>query len=287
MISRLTCCLCGALGVMLPLGAQAVTPQDAAVWFAFTNDTGAVDDGSGHGNIGTVGASATIITNGGPTLPSGRTIGAAEFSGANVIANSIVINDSPSMDFDKNEMTIVFWTRLDSLPDRLSFVKTSNFNVKTDGVNLDGFDLQKHSNGRSPSDLFVSPKGQNYLYNTTNRNTMVPGEWLHVAIAWNWTGTNVIRYYLNGTTNTGQAWFNNNAHPSPQNMTTADWYLGWDPVSLSFTSSGRPLDGRLADFAVFTNTLTEPEIFSIYSNGVAYGSAAPAPQPEATILIVR
>lgn len=256
-------CLWGVcLGVSLVGDVSATTPQDAAVWLSFTNTAGSVaNDDSGHGNHGALGGAVSFMPGGGPTLPGGETLDAALFSGVNSAANSVLISASPSMDFPKTQGSIVFWLRPDSLPSRSSYVKTDNFGSG------DGLDIQKNSAG-----LFASPKGWNSWYKSSAALSV--GLWIHVAYTWE-SATQTPQFFINGQYDTGATWPSGVGNFS--GLTTTAWRLGWD-----LSVSDRPLTGRMADFAVFTNVLSAAEVFSVYSNGVAGITGESEPPPLQT-----
>jgi hypothetical protein len=265
-----------AVGAAADATTDALFATNPVVWLPFTNGAGTVaTDASGHGNDGTLLASVTWGAGQGPTPPGGTaTLDAVDFAGTEDVANSVRIEDSSSLAFDKTRGTIAFWINPSMVKDRFCFVKTDPFGSST------GVEVAKNAVG-----LFGWPQGWGGAFYSSMPAGV--GVWTHVVFTWDAAQpvASNMQFYINGqldAASTGRRVFTA--------TTTGAWILGQDYT----VDNGNPFHeryyaGKMADFVVYAEPLPLSQVQLVYSNGVAgvMGGIGPVARPTSLMLILR
>ncbi len=265
-----------SLAATLVLGLLAL-PSQGQVTPVFYLDFSTATDASGFADISGNNLAITIDTNsvsyvpgGGPTL-SGVAVDSAEWSGDMFEDNEIRILQNPILDaVSRNAGSIVAWVKPDDGDTWNNITKTLN---DTDGVTkFNGIEFQASAlGGNADSGAFGAVQGwgsnvfgpiKPALQDPVVSDTPT-GIWTHLALTWTNTGDALM--YVNGVPGdlkvlSGTTFGSN---------TGSDWTIGGDPQNKFFISTERLLDGQMADFAIFGETLSSSQVADIMASGVA------------------
>ncbi|MFC1452644.1 LamG-like jellyroll fold domain-containing protein [Verrucomicrobiota bacterium] len=227
-------------------GTTTTAIPSLVCWFKFDEGGGpTAGDSSGNSNHGTLGSHVSFVAGGGPALPgNGITLDAVEFIGSIYSSgdnNRILINESASLDQVQSHGTVVLW------------VEADQWNY--DRVLVDGDGLTLYHDGYSVGEIQMSFDGSHWPLMDSAPNA-IDLSWHHVAVAWDETQSPKSRIYFDGA-QVGDFYYGTTGP-------VGNWMLG--------RGNGSPnceYDGRMADFAAYSEALTETDIQHIYNYGVA------------------
>lgn len=207
------------------------------------------------GGGGVVEYGPDLVAGAGPTLPAGGApLDAAEFDDSkptSPAANTkITIPDSPVMDFDKTEGTVVMWVNKTATGYGETYLGTDDSTAE--------ILLRASNSGRTimrvnGDAVYETDAGANLLDQT--------GEWHHLAFTWN-AATGAHTIYIDGVA-PPQSLVEGTPGPWDASAVsdTGNWTIGFDIPE-------RPFRGFLADFAVFNEELDATQIGQIIDAGV-------------------
>ncbi len=223
-------------------------PGPVGYW-NFDEKTGqSINDISGNGNAGTLGANSTATTDD-PTWSQGKYGGSLKFDGSNDLTT---ITNPTIDDFGTGEMTVMAWIKTTGTAQE-QFVDN-----KSAGTNNAGFNLQ------------MEPDGDPYfrIANGSSQNSLVAanfpisnGQWHHVAgVLQRGTADTMIIYVdgiRKGSTNPTAGW----NITSSQNLIFGNY------------GSGAPLSGSLDDVKIYNYARTPTQIVEDINAGHPAGGS--------------
>ncbi|CAN5434593.1 hypothetical protein BH09SUM1_BH09SUM1_28080 [soil metagenome] len=235
-----------------------------------------VADLSGNGNVGTFkelvylpffAVNGPVMNTNGPTV---NVPNAAEFDGSNDV---LYVASNSGLDFDKTRGSISFWINSD-LDNRMSILRTVS------GTAYSGISIEKSGSSGSAAYriFFTLGSGPDFMVSTLPTNNV----WQHYVFAWDYTETDNgnstlparVRCYVNGVQTpvfdslSGQdSTFLIASKPADA---VGNWIWGqrYLPADVAAATT-RPLDGELAEIAIFDNDLDATAAMDIYTNGVS------------------
>ncbi len=243
-------------------GAAAVSSGQVVHWNfddPIGTDTATSNGGSSSINM-LVGGGGGIVEVG-PDLhaAAGPMIGALTLDAAsfdNTLPSSpsantrITIPDSPVMDFDKTQGTVVMWINKSSTGYGETYLGTDDSTAE--------ILLRSSNSGRT-----IMRVNGDAVYETDSGVSLLnqTDEWHHLGFTWNAT-TGAHTIYIDATV-PAQSLVEGSAGPwDPVPVSdTGDWTIGFDIAD-------RPFSGLIADFAIFDEELTATDIQEIMDIGV-------------------
>ncbi|MDA0991443.1 MAG: hypothetical protein O3A51_11915, partial [Verrucomicrobia bacterium] len=250
--------------IALPGTASAAQVGSPVCWIGFTNASGSVaTDSSGFGNDATLGASASLVAQGGPTLGSGEILDALDIDGSQTFAAE-AFRVPAAAEISTGAITtngsVVLWVRptLAVGTSRIGFLRNSGLEAAPAG----GVYFEKISSGGGQFYASPSPgtqagaSGMLYVQNT----------WLHVAMTWD-VNAGQSRIYTNGALRVA----NLGGAPTTAGNSFGDWIFGSSSLHFPINNPWA-YQGKIADFAIYRDALKQYEINDIYDGGViGYG----------------
>jgi hypothetical protein len=251
MCKRLLCLTCCILVLGLATGTLAA---DLLVQYKFDETSGTVaGDASGHGFDGTIVGTASWV--------EGYVGGALEFFGTeNVTLPADVMGLTSTIG------SVAFWMNADA-PTRIYTIFWGGDNTTGGGfgpenemhVHLEQAQTDIWSGGElsfwamaNPSTfLFSDPdKGTNPATPPVNPIIMTDNQWHHVAATW---GDGTVKLFIDGL-------LNNQAEYVSTDYVLSHIFLG------QMGGGGRRYAGKLDDVRIYSNALTDEEVYNIFEN---------------------
>jgi len=276
-----------SLAATLALGLLALPSQGQVTPVFYLNFSTATDasgfaDVSGNNLAITVDInSVSYVPGGGPTL-GGVAVDSAEWSGDMFEDNEIRITDVTLLDnVTRNAGSYVTWIKP---------VDGDRWNNILKTIRVDEFDfplvnsVDEHE-GSEFQASGLAGNGDNGVFGVTQgwrHNNLGPirpalqnpvvtdtpsGIWTHIAFTWDTTGASTV--YVNGVPGELKPYVADPSFPFGSNPDSDYWTIGGDPQNKFFLASERLLDGQLADFAIFGETLSSSQIAAVMTGGVA------------------
>ncbi|MBS1732133.1 MAG: gliding motility-associated C-terminal domain-containing protein [Bacteroidetes bacterium] len=232
-----------------------VPTNGLSAWYSFT---GNAVDGSTNMNDGTV-TGATLTTDRFTNLNS-----AYSFDG---VDDTIVVANSPSLQFTSNNQSVSLWLKVPSLPNPLLNDKgilakmDEHLDIDITGNSAQGFEIGFAQNGNGS--IFYRAKSGNssgWAGTMIDYTLLTPNTWENIIFIFSSVDDSVYAY-LNGVK------VNSALIPSGSmiGQNTMPMVIGW----VNWLSNGNPAylyDGILDDIGLWNRALTTCEIQEIYTN---------------------
>lgn len=244
-------------------GSASAVPSGLVVYWnlddAIGTDTAPSNGGSNSINLlaggggGILEVGPDLVAAAGPTI-DGVTLDAAEFDNLKPTSpnanTKITIPDSPVMDFDKTQGTVVMWINKKSTGFGETYLSTDDATAQ--------ILLRSSNSGRT-----IMRVNGDTVWETASGVSLLDqtNEWHHLAFTWDAT-TGEHRIYIDGAMPDQGL---ESGTPGPWDAAavsdTGDWRIGFDIAD-------RPFSGWIADFAVFDEVLPPESIQEIIDGSV-------------------
>ncbi len=181
--------------------------------------------------------------------------------------------------------TVSFWFRPDLVTINVLEMVVCKGNTGSADAGWSVF-FKKYDNGKEGT-LFLRGNAEGDLAGLQRADTIVSGNWYHVALVIDDTVDSVVGYVNglgSGTSGTGNGWAVGGGGPSDNTFTDGNTFASSDPFRLGASASGNAeYDGMIDDLAIWNRALSADEILTIYADGLE--GIGVVPEPSTLVLL--